>query len=91
VTAAPLALPRNKTDTQPPPATAFCDLLRWSDASGTAAAAMLSSKVQRESATANISNAAIAPPQVEQGWSAKDAMGHADEAATAVLRMKPLL
>ena len=52
---------------------------------------MLSSKVQRESATANISNAVIAPPQVEQGWSAKDAVGHADEAATAALRMKPLL
>jgi hypothetical protein len=55
-------------DTQPPPATAFLDAMLCSDVRGTAARARLEVIEHPLTMTFGMSKAAMAPPQVEHGW-----------------------
>jgi hypothetical protein len=65
-----LALPKNNTETHPPPATAFLDALFCGDKRGTDARAMLETIVQALTVTFGISKAAMAPPHDEHGCAA---------------------
>jgi hypothetical protein len=89
-TADPLEFPRKRTDTQPPPATAFLDRLLCADFMGTAPAALLCVIVQPVTVTLRTSNAAMEPPHVEHGWLDPDSFGHAIKPPNAVLRVKVL-
>jgi hypothetical protein len=66
-TVEPLAFPKNSTEIQPPPLTAFLDALCCKDVMGTVARALLASILQPLTVTFNMSNAATAPPQDEHG------------------------
>ncbi len=85
-TVEPLAFPRNKTDTQPPPATD--EALTTCSAYATA---LLSTIVQPLTLTLNISKAAIAPPQVEHGSDGNAVLGQSSERPVAELLVKVLL
>jgi hypothetical protein len=63
----PLAFPKNRTDTQPPPATAFREASCCDDAAGTDARALFATIRQPLMVTLNTSKVAIAPPHVEHG------------------------
>jgi hypothetical protein len=80
-TVEPLAFPRNKTDTQPPPATDEAE----STGDAAIASAVLSTIVQPLMLTLNISKVAMAPPQVEQGSD-----GFAGQSAKLPLAMLPV-
>jgi hypothetical protein len=84
-----MELPKNKTDTQPPPATAFLDALLCIDVAGTDARAMLETIVHPLMVTFIMSKAAMAPPQVEHGWWVT--FGHMLGAPMAELLEKTLL
>jgi hypothetical protein len=62
-----LEFPRNRTDTQPPPATALRDAPFCWDSTGTAARALFSTIKQPVTLTLEISSAATAPPHAEHG------------------------
>jgi hypothetical protein len=66
-TSVPLALPKNNTETHPPPAKAFLDALCCSDKRGTDALTKLEIIVQALMVTLGTSKAAMAPPHVEHG------------------------
>ena len=85
----PLEFPGNSTDTQPPPATAFCDLLCCGEPTGTAATAWFSAIVQPVTLTLTTSKAATAPPHVKQGSLDREPPGHPPP--IAVLCVKLLL
>ena len=85
----PLEFPGNSTDTQPPPAIAFCDFLNCGEPTGTAATAWLSAIVQPVTLTLTTSKAATAPPHVEQGSLDRESSGHPPP--IAVLCVKLLL
>jgi hypothetical protein len=81
-----LALPKNNTETQPPPATAILDELLRKD---TDASAMLEVIVHPTIVRFGISKAAIAPPHDEHGCAASPA--HPLAPPMAELRSKALL
>ena len=83
-----LEFPRNRTDTQPPPATAFRDIPFCLDCSGTIARALFSAIVHPIMLTFDISNAATAPPQVEHGSFDWFPAGHPIAPPTAELSVK---
>jgi hypothetical protein len=85
----PLEFPGNSTDTQPPPATALCDLLRCGEPTGTTATARFSAIVQPVTLMLTTSKAATAPPHVEQGSLDREPPGHPPP--IAVLCVKLLL
>ena len=87
----PLEFPGNSTDTQPPPAIAFCDFLNCGEPTGTAATAWLSAIVQPVTLTLTTSKAATAPPHVEQGSLDREPLGHPIKPPIAVLCVKLLL
>jgi hypothetical protein len=87
----PLEFPGNSTDTQPPPATAFCDLLCCGEPTGTTACAWFSAIVQPVTLMFPTSKAATAPPHVEQGSLDLESLGHPTEPPIAVLCVKLLL
>ena len=89
-TAEPLEFPRKSTATQPPPATAFLDILLCGELTGTAAAALLWAIMQPVMLTLCTSKAAMEPPHVEHGWLDPDSFGHPIKPPTAELRMKVL-
>jgi hypothetical protein len=85
---ASLALPKNNTDTHPPPAKAFLEALCCSDKRGTNARAMLETIEQSLMVTFGISKVAMAPPHVEHGWVAS--LGQPLAPPIAELRSKSL-
>lgn len=86
-----LEFPRNRTDTQPPPATALRDKSFCKDLEGTTAVTLLSSIEQPVMLTFDISNAATAPPHVEHGSRDSVPVGQPIKSPTAELRVKLLL
>jgi hypothetical protein len=87
-TADALEFPRNRTDTQPPPATAFRDAMYCEEPAGTAATTLFSTMLQPLTLTFRISKAATAPPHVEHG--SLDRNGHPMSPPIAALRVKLL-
>jgi hypothetical protein len=85
-----LEFPRKRTDTQPPPATAFWDFPYCWDCTGTAARALFSTIEQPVILTFDISNAATAPPHAKHGSLDRSPAGHPIALPIAALRVKLL-